>query len=325
MKKTLIFTDLDGTLLDQSGYSFADAQPALQRLAASATPLIMCSSKTRRELETYRRLLNSHHPFITENGGGIFIPRGYFPFAVEAETADVYQLIRLGTPYTEIRKQFVRLREQFHAKVRGFADMTAAEVAALTGLAGKDALAAQQRDFDEPFIFDGEPDSDFLDAIEAAGLRWTQGRLFHIMGSHDKGRAVRMLVALYRRQFGETRSIALGDSLNDLAMLAGVDQPVLVRHPDGSFDSRIDIAGMLKTRLPGPAGWNETVLGLLADEPETDSPLHLQELAGIFDAALAAVDPYNAVLNAVRLEHNHLLVAGETYDLAEFERIIVVG
>ena len=325
MKKTIIFTDLDGTLLDQWNYSFADAQPALQRLAASSTPLIMCSSKTRRELEDYRRLLNSPHPFIAENGGGIFIPRGYFPFAVEAEPADEYQLIRLGTPYAEIRKEFVRLREQFHAKVRGFADMNVAEVAALTSLAEKDAISAQQRDFDEPFIFDGEPDRDFLDAIEAAGLRWTQGRLFHIMGSHDKGRAVSKLIALYERQFGETWSIALGDSLNDLAMLVEVDQPVLVKHKDGSFDSRIDMAGLLKTSLPGPAGWNEAVLGLLAEESEAGSPLHRHELAGIFDAALAAVDPYNAVLNAVQIEHDHLLVAGETYDLAEFERVIVVG
>jgi glycerate 2-kinase len=325
MKKTIIFTDLDGTLLDEATYSYAAALPALSMIADGGTPLILCSSKTRAELEACRLLLNNTHPFISENGGGIFIPRGYFPFAVEAESSGEYQMIRLGTPYAEIRKQFVRLREQFHAKVRGFADMNVAEVAALTGLAEKDAIAAQQRDFDEPFIFDGEPDRDFLDAIEAAGLRWTQGRLLHIMGLHDKGRAVSMLIALYRRQFGETRSIALGDSLNDLAMLVEADRPVLVRHADGSLDSRIDMAGLLKTRLPGPAGWNEAVLGLLADESEAGSPLHRQELAGIFDAALAAVDPYSAVLNAVRIEHDHLLVAGETYDLAEFERIIVVG
>ena len=326
MKKTIIFTDLDETLLDESTYSFADAQPALQRVAASATPLIMCSSKTRRELEDYRRLLNSPHPFISENGGGIFIPRGYFPFAVAAEPADEYQLIRLGTPYAEIRKQFVCLREQFHAKVRGFADMSVAEVAALTGLAGKNALAAQQREFDEPFIFDGAPDQDFLNAIEAAGLRWTQGRFFHIMGRHDKGRAVCMLIALYRRQFGETRSIALGDSLNDLAMLVDADQAVLVKHADGSFDSRIDMAGLLKTRLPGPAGWNETVLDLLADEPQADRRYTGRILVGIFDAALAAVDPFNAVLKARHASGTIIcLLPSEAYDLAAFERIIVVG
>lgn len=325
MKKTILFADLDGTLLDEATYSYAAALPALSLIADGGTPLVLCSSKTRAELEAYRTRLANVHPFIAENGGGIFIPRGYFSFPVEAEEAHEYQLIRLGTPYAEIRKQFVRLREQMHAKVRGFADMTDAEVAALTGLAEKEAILARQRDFDEPFIFDGEPDEAFLNAIEAADLRWTQGRIFHIMGGHDKGRAVNILMSLYNRQFGETRSIALGDRLNDLAMLKEVDQPVLVRHADGSFDSRIDMAGLLKTRLPGPAGWSEFVLELLADETEAGSPMHRRELTAIFDAALAAVDPCNAVLNTVRIEHDHLLVAGETYDLAEFERIIVVG
>ena len=45
----------------------------------------------------------------------------------------------------------------------------------------------------------------------------------------------------------------------------------------------------------------------------------------IFNAALAAVDPYNAVLKAASVEHDHLQVAGANYDLATFERIIVVG
>ncbi|MGA8864379.1 MAG: HAD-IIB family hydrolase [Gallionella sp.] len=325
MKQTIIFTDLDGTLLNQANYSFASALPALQRVAASRTPLILCSSKTRRELEDYRLLLNNPHPFVAENGGGIFIPPGYFPFPVEAEQADGYRVIRLGMPYAEVRNIFVRLREQLRAKVRGFADMTVADVAALTGLPEDKAILARRRDFDEPFIFDGAPDEAFLKAIETAGLRWTRGRIFHIMGSHDKGRAVNMLISLYRKQYGGVKTIALGDSLNDLPMLTEVCQPVLVKHADGSFDSRIDIPGLLKTRLPGPAGWNETVLDLLARNPEAGSPAHRQELVGIFDAALAAVDPCNAVLNALRVERDILHVDGAAYDLAEFEHLIVVG
>ncbi len=69
-----------------------------------------------------------------------------------------------------------------------------------------------------------ETDEEFLRAIEAAGLHWTQGRVFHIMGKHDKGRAVHMLISLYQQQFGDVASIGLGDSLNDLAMLKAVDQ-----------------------------------------------------------------------------------------------------
>src|SRR5665647_399486 len=50
-----------------------------------------------------------------------------------------------------------------------------------------------------------------------------------------------------------------------------------------------------------------------------------QNLVDIFNAALAAVDPCNAVLKALRVEQNQLHVAGATYDLPLFERIIVVG
>jgi mannosyl-3-phosphoglycerate phosphatase family protein len=158
------------------------------------------------------------------------------------------------------------LREQHGAQVRGFGDMTVEEVATLTGLSSEDAALAKQRDFDEPFVFDGVPDMRFLQAIEDAGLNWTQGRIFHIMGKHDKGMAVETLMALYVCKFGEVASIGLGDSLNDLPMLQAVDQPVLIRHGDGSFDSRVEMAGLLKSQGAGPQGWNDALLQLLSTE-----------------------------------------------------------
>lgn len=50
-----------------------------------------------------------------------------------------------------------------------------------------------------------------------------------------------------------------------------------------------------------------------------------QRLEDIFNAALEAADPYNAVLKAVSVGHNQLHIAGATYDLAAFDRIIAVG
>jgi len=324
MRKTLIFSDLDGTLLDETGYSFQEALPALDLARARAIPLILCSSKTRMEIEALRRAMDNGHPFISENGGGIFIPQGYFAAAIEATALDGYQLITLGTPYAEIRSHLTALRERLGAKVRGFGDMTAEEVAELTGLSGEEAGLAKQRDFDEPFVFDGAPDTRFLQAIEEAGLRWTQGRIFHIMGRHDKGRAVQILKALYQQQYGEIDSIGLGDSLNDLPMLQAVDRPVLIRHEDGSFDSRIDMAGLEKTQSPGPQGWNEAVLSRLCGaNGGEDVPASV--LPQIFAAAIAAVDPYRAVRNAARLENGCLHVGDASYPLDDFAHIVVVG
>ena len=50
-----------------------------------------------------------------------------------------------------------------------------------------------------------------------------------------------------------------------------------------------------------------------------------QHLTEIFNAALAAVDPYHAVLNAASMERNRLHLADKTYDLAAYERIVVIG
>jgi glycerate 2-kinase len=48
-------------------------------------------------------------------------------------------------------------------------------------------------------------------------------------------------------------------------------------------------------------------------------------LIDIFNGALAAVDPYNAVFKAVKIEGSVILADGAEYDLDTFSRIIVVG
>jgi mannosyl-3-phosphoglycerate phosphatase len=100
----LIFTDLDGTLLDHDTYDFSPALPALTALRADNVPLILCSSKTRAELEYWKERLNIHDPFISENGGVLAIPEGYFkqPFDFQEEQ-NSYRIIYLGERYAALR------------------------------------------------------------------------------------------------------------------------------------------------------------------------------------------------------------------------------
>lgn len=154
----IVFTDLDGTLLDES-YSFAAAWPAMRKMAESAIPLILCSSKTRKEIEHYRHKLGNAHPFISENGGGIFIPEGYFPDETVLEgfspiVDNGYQVIRLGTPYSELRKNIVELRAEGFP-ITGFGDLSMDELVKQTGLPLDEALLCKERDFDEPFLYNG--------------------------------------------------------------------------------------------------------------------------------------------------------------------------
>jgi len=270
VQQIIIVTDLDGTLLDSKTYSFEEARPALELIKKKHVPLVLCSSKTQAELGVWRIRLENRHPFIVENGGGIFIPEGYFPFPVEGETRNGYRVISLGMPYAGIREQFTRLRDKLKIPVTGFGDMTPDDVAALTGLSHDEAVLAKQREYEEPFVFPGAADERMLQAIEASGLRWTQGRLFHLMGNHHKGKAVALLRTLFERAKGPAIVAGLGDSLNDLPFLLAVDHPVLVRREEGCYDPKITIPGLYCTQKIGPAGWNEAVQTVL----ETGSGIH---------------------------------------------------
>lgn len=270
MKKLIIFTDLDGTLLDYATYSFEAALPALQLMKEKEIPLVICSSKTRKEIESYRDRLANCHPFISENGGGIFLPGNYFKIQISKLEFPVvgsgeYDIISLGAPYTKLREVIQQIRQKGFA-VKGFGDMTVGEVAELTSMPLEEAAMAKERDFDEPFVFDGDESEvqSLIQAIESKGFNVTQGRFFHILGYSDKGKAVSILIDLYKKQFGEIVTVALGDSPNDIPMLERVDYPVIVQKPDGSHDRRIDVPQLVRAEGIGPAGWNETIVKFLS-------------------------------------------------------------
>lgn len=268
MKKLIIFTDLDGTLLDADTYVFDPASPALRLLREKDIPLIICSSKTRSEIMHYRKKLDNRHPFISENGGGIFIPKGYFKLEfMTSKLALVeendYWIIMLGAEYSGLRKALQELRHEGF-DVTGFGDMTAEQVAKIANMRIDEAEMAKERDFDEPFIFEGDERQAgrLFKAIKDKGFSHTQGRFYHILGDSDKGKAVSILVELYRKQFGAIMTVAIGDSPNDIPMLEKVDCPIIVQKPGGIYDQRIDIPNIIKAQGIGPEGWNKAVLGL---------------------------------------------------------------
>ena len=72
MRNYIIFSDLDGTLLDHKTYTFEPASEALSVLKSRKIPLILSSSKTKAEIERIQSKLTLKEPFIFENGSGVF-------------------------------------------------------------------------------------------------------------------------------------------------------------------------------------------------------------------------------------------------------------
>jgi mannosyl-3-phosphoglycerate phosphatase len=268
-KRWLVFTDLDGTLLEHKTYRFDAARPALRFLKERDIPLIICTSKTRAEVEKLRIELDQNHPFIPENGGGIFIPRGYFSFSFRHNREDErYLIIEFGTPYSELRAALSRMKKLYPGKIKGFGDLSAAEVARVCGFSLAEARLAKKRGYDEPFILE---DSALEPQVEkqarALGFDVTRGsRFYHLLGDNDKGKAVSRLTAIYRQSGDTFITVGLGDSLNDLPMLRAVDRPALVQKPDGNYDPGVKLPGLFFAPGPGPEGFRVSVLRLVGQQ-----------------------------------------------------------
>ena len=266
-KRLVVFTDLDGTLLDHESYSFTPAAEALALLATEGIPLVLCSSKTRAEIEMLQQDLEVAHPFLSENGGALFLPRKYFPFPIsDGRSIAGYDALEFGLPYYRLVETLHRVANESDIPVVGFSDMTIEEVAKECKLSLMVARLAKLREYDEPFrILDsGLPArSRLFKALHRAGLRCTRGgRYNHLTGVTDKGLGVRTLKSLYERAWGKVVAVGLGDSLNDLSLLQEAEIPIVVQNPASDAAARLlrKVPTARLTDVPGPQGWNDAIL-----------------------------------------------------------------
>ena len=273
MSRLIVFTDLDGTLLDHDDYSFEAARPALAQLEALNIPVILTTSKTATEVLSLRRELDNHHPFIVENGGTIVIPKEYFktatlPHAANEDAEFIYY--QLVTSYREIIKLLHALREEYGFKFTGFADMRPTELAKETGLSLDYAILAKRRDSTEPIKWQGDDKSLQLlkDKLAEHNLNIVQGgRFMHVRANVDKADGVEILIDAFQKEYPDSdwTSIGLGDGGNDLGMLNLVDQAVVIKPKTGTSPLVVDNPNSLITDVSGPAGWNRAMLQLLED------------------------------------------------------------
>ena len=265
--QTLIFTDLDGTLLDDQTYDFSPALPALKIIHSRKIPLILVSSKTRAEIEFFRELLFLKSPFIAENGGGIYFPTSFaLPQDYPYKKVDRFNALFIGGPIKEVLKRSRKLKRDFN--FRGFSEMPAQEIASLTGLTLGHALLASKREFDEPILLQDSLDNKEIFCKKAAqhGLDCVHGgRFIHLFVGGNKGRAVEKVLDIYKQLKGETFSIALGDSPNDMSMLKAVDKAVLMQGRDGTHMHGLAHPDLITLEGNGPEAWNRVMLSILED------------------------------------------------------------
>lgn len=253
----VIFTDLDGTLLDHETYRYDAAKSALDAIRARKIPLVPASSKTAAELAPLRRELDiMQWPAIVENGAGI-VRSGEGGEGGSFDDSD-YRLLRQvidRVPATQ-RRHFA-----------GFGDWGADEIARRTGLVSEQAKLAARRQFSEPGIWSGDEEAlaAFLDGLSAEGVSARRGGRFLTL-SFGADKADRMDEVVAMLGAGGATTAMLGDAPNDMRMIERADIGVIVQNPSTEALPRLEgeaTGRIRRTRLAGPAGWNEAVLAIM--------------------------------------------------------------
>ncbi|ACL05792.1 HAD-IIB family hydrolase [Desulfatibacillum aliphaticivorans] len=265
----VIFTDLDGTLLDHHTYAWDKAEPALARCRASKIPVVMASSKTRAEMEPLQRELGLEGPFITENGGGVFFPGGgALKPPSESEPDGLLHKLTLGVSYSTLCRALDETALLLNLKMTGFHNMSITDIMELTGLSSQNAEKAAQRDFDAPFVLDPSTpceDKKLRKIFRRQGLELSiGGRFYHVHGKADKATALDKVAAWYKTNGFQVISVALGDSQNDFSMLRRADYAFYLGEGPAPVE---EVPGVIQAAEPGPSGWNRAILDFLTELP----------------------------------------------------------
>lgn len=257
----LVFTDLDGTLLNHDDYRYDAALPMLAWLQEHQIPVIAVTSKTRVEVEGLLQALSFEEPFVVENGSGVFIPltdERFDPTTkdIPLQAGQEHQCLYLGCTYKQARIGLQTLAQRLNQPLQGFGDMSVAELIALTGLSSEEALKARAREFTEPFVNPGLAPTELEQYVAEIGFQVLVGdRFCHLIGlGAGKGKAVQLLVQCYQAPQTPIKTVGLGNSPNDLAMLKAVDIPIVI---PGAKGPHPDLAhqGWQIAPAPGSQGW----------------------------------------------------------------------
>ena len=264
----VIFTDLDGTLLDHDTYSAEEARSLLEKVTALGVPVIPATSKTYSEVIEFRKLMNLPHAFIVENGAALYVPiESDIRCPMGSKLFEGYWVREFGVKRQALCDVLEALDMSGTYQFKSLTDMRSAEVAEITGLDLAAAQRAQQRLYSETLDW---RDSDqalatFSHILTSIGFSVSQGgRFVHLMGPNNKGVAAQWFQALLKRELSpDVTTIAAGDAPNDRELLEMADYALLMRNERGKPLQLQRSGPTWLSDSAGPSAWAKGISDIL--------------------------------------------------------------
>ncbi|WP_165722722.1 MULTISPECIES: HAD-IIB family hydrolase [unclassified Pseudoalteromonas] len=263
----IIFTDLDGTLLDHADYNTNNISELLQQLQNAHIPVVFNTSKTFCEVIELKNDLNIQQPFIVENGAAVFIPEDYFELKpIGCKKVGAYWCYAMAKPLSSLLNDLNTLKADYKAHYKLFSDLSSEQISELTGLNDAQARRAQTRDYSDPLYWYGNDEllTAFVNDVEALGYDIKiGGRFIHIAKNTDKSAAQQWLVKQFTHHFRKPLTvIALGDSDNDKQMLEHANIAIIIANPASKKPVKLSHNKARYSQSPAPLGWIEEITSL---------------------------------------------------------------
>ena len=145
----IIFTDLDGSLLNRDNFKFDEIKDYIKSLIDEGVIIIPNTSKTEKEIEAFINELGSNLPFISENGSsihGLNLINNNFPNKIVL-SRDKQELIKIFNS---------KVPENLKAKCKFISEMNSKKQTNIFGLKDNHLKNALSRKYTIPFIFEGD-------------------------------------------------------------------------------------------------------------------------------------------------------------------------
>ena len=152
-------------LVPERGKGIAGFDEFSAALDHAGVPAVWLTRRSRLQFDEPRRKLGHAHPFIGEDGCGVYLPEDYFHLRPESgnsrsrETSTVrlgrFTCIPLAEPLPAASDALESLSQATEVPVVTLRSLSVRELVQNTGLPPREAELARQRDFDELFFFAG--------------------------------------------------------------------------------------------------------------------------------------------------------------------------
>ena len=255
MNKIIIFTDLDGTLLNEENFSFKQIITFIKNLLKLDNFFIFfISSKTKEEMINLRKKMNINVPLIYENGAGIYDLK----FCNLIKEPLKKNIVLAKKKIKEIKKK-TNLFRGIKSNIRFLDSMDLKEVKMILGLPTDEIQFAIDRKFSRLFLFDGVESNLKNQALEHGLSINKGGRVYSISDNFTKADAFKFVKNKIKKNYPHSNFIGLGDSENDKKLLEAVDFACIIKNKNKQLNLNKKTSFIFRSKYEAPFGWREII------------------------------------------------------------------